>query len=157
MWIEENLTTTPLPVEKSKKAHEVTTNGIVKAGNLKYQGQESSQMMKWVSILEEMTAWKRIQKIQNLNSSRIGKTQAWTATVEKTANIWRGRDLETSFFHKRENIFLSNSENNTKGNLSDGCVKYTVAPAGGENNYYFNILILTKVTRVFFKRLTSEY
>ena len=47
------------------------------------------------------------------------------------------------FFHKRENIFLSNSENNTKGNLSDGCVKYTVAPAGGENNYYFDILILT--------------
>ena len=43
------------------------------------------------------------------------------------------------FFHKRENIFLANSENNTKGNLSDGCVKYTVAPAGGENNYYFNI------------------
>ena len=119
MWIEENLTTTPLPVEKSKKAHEVTTNGIVKAGNLKYQGlssfkicgskielwllaawtvQESSQMMKWVSILEEKTTWKRTQKIQNLDSSRIGETQAWTATVEKTANIWRGRDLETSFF-----------------------------------------------------------
>ena len=38
MWIEENLTTTPLPVEKRRKAHEVTTNGIVKAGNLKHQG-----------------------------------------------------------------------------------------------------------------------
>ena len=40
------------------------------------------------------------------------------------------------FFHKRDNIFLSNSENNTKGNLRDGWVKYTVAPAGGENNYF---------------------
>ena len=40
---------------------------------------------------------------------------------------------------KRDNIFVSNSENNTKGNLSDGWVKYTVAPAGGENKYYFNI------------------
>ena len=81
-----------------------------------------------------------------------------------------GERSGNEFFHKRDDIFLSNSENNTKGNLSDGCVKYTVAPAGGENNYYFDILILTqlvgraiiisiltKVTRVFFKRLTSKY
>ena len=119
--------------------------------------------------------------------------------------IYGGEEIwKRVFFHKRENIFLSNSENNTKGNLSDGCVKYTVAPAGGENNYYFDILILTQlvgrtinilifrysnidtaggennyyfnilimtqlvgrtiiililtqVTRMFFKRLTSEY
>ena len=29
-----DLTTTPLPVEKRRKAQEVTTKGIVKAGNL---------------------------------------------------------------------------------------------------------------------------
>ena len=49
-----------------------------------------------------------------------------------------GERSGNDFFHKRDNIFLSNSENNTKGNLRDGWVKYTVAPAGGENNYHFN-------------------
>ena len=52
-----------------------------------------------------------------------------------------GERSGNEFFHKRDDIFHSNSENNTIGNLSDGCVKYTVAPAGGENNYHFNILI----------------